>query len=147
VASANVEAARAFYPTEHTDLVPVMAREDAVERLEEQFGELFDPDFETVDAAGVVKPDERGLEGFVAGFREWLGSFQAWSVKADDFIENGDKVLVPLDGTARSKTHQVEIPISGANLLTFAGGRITRIELHLDQSRAREAAGLAPEGR
>jgi len=42
----------------------------------------------------------------------------------------------------RSKTHEVEMPIDGANILTIRDGKLSRLEMFLDQSEALEAAGL-----
>jgi hypothetical protein len=54
-----------------------------------------------------------------------------------------NRVLVMLDVRARSKTHQVEMPVEGANLLTIKDGRVARIELFLERSQALEAAGMS----
>jgi hypothetical protein len=64
-------------------------------------------------------------------------------VTATDFIEAGQsRVLVMLDVRARSKTHQVEMPIEGANLLTLTAGRLARLELFFERGQALEAAGV-----
>jgi hypothetical protein len=60
-----------------------------------------------------------------------------------EFIDaDADRVLVMVDVLARSKTHQVEMPIEGANLLTFREERLARLELFFDRAQALEAAGL-----
>jgi hypothetical protein len=64
-------------------------------------------------------------------------------VTATEFIEvDENRVLVMLDVRARSKTHQVEMPIEGANLMTLSDGKLARLELFFDREQAREAAGL-----
>ena len=61
-----------------------------------------------------------------------------------DFIDvDENRVLVMLDIRARSRTHQVEMPVEGANLLTIKDGRMARIELFFERSQALEAAGLS----
>ena len=141
--SANVDSARAFYPSERIDLAEVLAGEDIAANLEEQFGSMFQADFETVDPTGTVtgSTELRGMTGFIAGFREWLSSWESWRVKADDFLESGNNVLVMLDVVARSKS-QIEIAQRAANVLTFEDGRVTRVEIHLDPEAARRAAGI-----
>jgi ketosteroid isomerase-like protein len=141
VSAENVEKARLIYPTERTDISDVFAREDAVALLESQLGHIFDPEFETVDPTGFVSLEQRGMEGFVAGWREWLGSWESWAVVAEDFVAAGDKVLVLLDIVARARASQVELPQRGANILTFSDGRIVRVELYVDGWAAREAFG------
>ena len=142
MASANVETVRGFYPTEPLEFKTVIEREDAVEFLEARFGDVFADDFETADSSGIVAPAARGMAGFVAGWREWLASFDSWSVAVDSFEESGDTVLVVLDIVARSSTGHVEMPTRAANVLTFRDGRVQRVELHTDIAQARLAAGL-----
>jgi len=54
-----------------------------------------------------------------------------------------ERVLVLMEVRARSKTHRVEMPVEGANLLTIRDGKLARLEMFLDQNEAREAAGLS----
>jgi hypothetical protein len=65
-------------------------------------------------------------------------------VAPTDFIDvDENRVLVMLGVRARSKTHQVEMPVEGANLLTIKDGRVARLELFFDRAQALEAAGLS----
>lgn len=142
MAGENLERARRFYPSERLDIAEVFRRDDAVELLESQFGDMFQDDFETVDLSGTVTPTTRGMAGFIEGWREWLESFERWSVVADGFVESGDKILVRLDIVARSRTDRVDVPTRGANVLVFTGGKISRVELHTGVDAAERAAGL-----
>jgi ketosteroid isomerase-like protein len=147
----NVEAARRLYPGE-VDVVAVLADRKA---LDVTLGPLVHPDFETVTVPGQVpvsgasgqntsRPIVHGLDGFVSGFGDWLSAWETWVVTPTDFIDvDEDRVLVMLDIRARSKTHQVEMPVEGANLLTIKDGRIARIELFFERGQALEAAGLS----
>jgi ketosteroid isomerase-like protein len=152
----NVEVVRRLYPGT-VDLVAQLADPGRFEGLRAVLDSLVHPDFETVAVAGQVplsqagagmpegssRPTYYGVEGFVAAFRDWLSAWESWMVTATDFIEvDENRVLVPLDVRARSKTHQVEMPIEGANLVTLRDGRLTRLELFFDRAQALEAAGL-----
>jgi ketosteroid isomerase-like protein len=149
----NVEVARRLYPGT-VDLVATFADPAAFEETWAVFESLVHPDFETVTVPGQVplsgvgaedpsRPIFYGLDGFVAAFRDWLSAWESWLVTATDFIDTDEnRVLVLLDVRARSKTHQVEIPIQGANLLTLRDGRIARLELFFDRDQALGAAGL-----
>ena len=65
-------------------------------------------------------------------------------MRPTDFIEaDQERVVVVLDIRARSKTHQVDIPFEGANLLTFRDGKLARAELFTTRDAALEAAGLS----
>src|SRR5512133_1184275 len=111
-------------------------------------------DFETVTVPGQVplpgvsadpsRPIVYGLDGFVNAFRDWLSAWDTWVVTAPDFIDvDENRVLALFDVRARSKTHQVEMPIEGATLTTVTDGRIARLELFFDREQALEAAGLS----
>ena len=118
------------------------------------FGPIAHPDFETIAVPGQLplsgagaedpsQPTYYGLEGFAAAFRDWLSAWETWVVTATDFIDvDESRVLVVLDVGARSKTHQVEMPIEGANLVTIRDGKLARLELFFDRDQAIEAAGL-----
>jgi hypothetical protein len=71
-------------------------------------------------------------------------AWDTWVVTAPDFIDvDQNRVLAVFDVRARSKTHQVEMPIEGASLITVIEGRVARLELFFDRERALEAAGLS----
>jgi hypothetical protein len=111
-------------------------------------------DFETVAVPGAIplsdpaaedptQPTFSGMDGFRGAFLDWLSAWESWVVTATNFIDvDENRVLVLLDVRARSKTHQVEMPIEGANLLTLRDGKLARIELFFKRAQAREAAGL-----
>jgi hypothetical protein len=145
-----VEVVRRLFPGE-VDVVAGLADRKA---LDATLGPLVQPDFETVTVPGQVplsgagvddpsRPIFYGLDGFVAAFRDWLTAWETWVVTPADFIDvDENRVLVMLDIRARSKTHQVEMPVEGANLLTIKDGKVARIELFFDRDQALEAAGL-----
>jgi SnoaL-like protein len=146
----NVEIARRLYPGA-VDVVTVLADRKA---LNATLGPLVQPDFETVTVPGQVplsgagaedpsRPIFYGLDGFVNAFHDWLTAWETWVVTPTDFIDvDENRVLVMLDIRARSKTHKVEMPVEGANLLTIKDGTIARIELFFERDQALEAAGL-----
>jgi hypothetical protein len=153
----NVEIVRRLYPGT-VDLVATLADPGRVEATRAVFEPLVHPDFETVAVAGQVplshagaefpegssRPTYYGLDGFVAAFLDWLSAWESWAVTATDFIDvDENRVLVLLDVRARSKTHQVEMPIDAANLLTLRDGRVARLELFFERAQALEAAGLS----
>ncbi len=149
----NVEIVRRLYPGP-VDLVATVGGPDGFETTRAAFEPLVPPDFETVTVPGQVplsgagaenpsRPIFHGMDGFVNAFRDWLSAWESWVVTATDFINvDENRVLVMLDIRARSKTHQVEMPIEGANLWTLSNGKLARLELFFDRDRALEAAGL-----
>jgi hypothetical protein len=148
----NIEAARRLYPGT-VDVVATLADPGGWEATRRMLEPLVHPDFETLPIPGQLlsgatagdpsRPIFYGLDGFVSAFRDWLSAWESWVVTAADFIDvDENRVLVLLDVRARSKTHQVEMPIEAANLLTLRDGRLARLELFFDRAQALEAAGL-----
>jgi hypothetical protein len=147
----NVEIVRRLYPGD-VDLVAVLVDREALEATLEP---LVHPDFETITVPGQIplsgaaaaessRPIFYGVDGFVSAFVDWLSAWESWVITATDFIDvDESRILVMLDVRARSRTHQVEMPVEGANLLTLRDGKLERLELFFDRSQALEAAGLS----
>ncbi len=147
----NVEVARRCYPGT-ADMVALLGDPAGLQAVRNMFEPLVHTDFETVTVPGQVplsgtrdssRPTLHGIDGFIGGFRDWLDAWDRWAVTATQFIDvDAERVLVMVDVLARSKTHQVEMPIEAATLLTFRDSKLTRLELFFDRAEAREAAGL-----
>jgi hypothetical protein len=146
----NVEVARLLYPGP-LDLVALLEDPRAFEAALVE--SLVHPDFETVPVpgqvpfSGVGAQDThqvvRGVDGFVTAFGDWLSAWETWVIAPAGFIDvDANRVLVMLDVQARSKTHQVEMPVEAANLLTLRDGRLARLEAFFSREQALEAAGL-----
>jgi ketosteroid isomerase-like protein len=154
VSQENVEVVRRIYPGP-VDLVATVGGPEGFEATRVAFEPLVHPDFETVTVPGQVplsgagaenpsRPIFYGVDGFVSAFRDWLSAWESWVVTATDFIDVDEtRVLVMIDVRARSKTHQVEMPIEGANLMTLRDGKLARLELFIDRDQALQAAGLS----
>jgi hypothetical protein len=150
VAPSNLQVARRLFPAE-LDLAEAVARPAALRAALEP---IVHPDFEIVGApdqlplmgtgAGSSPGIYIGIDGFVAGFRDWLSTWDSWIVAHEELIEvDKQRVLVLIRVAARSRTHGVEMPIEAANLLTIVAGRVSRLELFFNRAQARKAAGLA----
>jgi ketosteroid isomerase-like protein len=147
----NVEVARRLYPGS-LDLVAALADREAFEAALEP---LVHPDFETVTVPGQVplsgagaqdtlQQVAYGVDGFVSAFGDWLSAWATWVITATEFIDvDASRVLVMLDIRGRSKTHQVEMPAEGANLLSLRDGRVARLETFFGHDQALKAAGLS----
>jgi hypothetical protein len=147
----NLEVAQRLYPGP-LDLVALLRDRNALEAALEP---LAHPSFETVTAprqiplsgAGsedALRQELYGVDGFVSGFGDWLSAWETWVITPTDFLDvDENRVLVLLDIRARSKTHQVDMPVKGANLLTLRDGKLARLETFFGHEQALEAAGLS----
>ena len=149
----NVEVVRLLYPGT-VDLVAALDDPD----LAQSAASLVHADFQTVGGVGVIpmshdsveveeesgQPTTYGPDGFIGLWRDWLTAWESWVVTPTEFIDVDEhRVLVLLNIRARSKTHQVEMPMEGANLLTLKDRKLTRLELFFDRGEALKAAGLS----
>jgi SnoaL-like domain len=74
---------------------------------------------------------------------DWMIPWASYQVDVDEMLDAGDRVvaLVTLSGQTLHDAVRIEQP--GAAVFTVAGGKIVRVEFHLDQREALESAGLS----
>ena len=84
-----------------------------------------------------------GPDGVREYMRRFLAQWEEWAVEADGMEATGDTVLVRATqrGTFRSSGISSEMP--GFFVFTFRAGRIIRLDTIMNESDAREAAGLS----
>ena len=82
----------------------------------------------------------RGHDGLVQAFTEWIEPFSEYRAEALDFIEAGDRILVPNRqwGTGKTSGAKVEIEVTWA--YEFRDGLVTRIDEYDNLDEARAAA-------
>ena len=84
-----------------------------------------------------------GLPQIVREFEE--RDLEAWEerrLEAEEFIDAGDDVVVLLHEYRRGRGSGVELEIDTAVVVAVSGGRVVRIQSHMDRRAALEAAGL-----
>jgi uncharacterized protein len=107
--------------------------------------ELFDPDYEFDNTE--LWPDVVEVLGFTAAqdaMREYWETFDAYRVEIDEVIhtDEGRVVNVVRDG-GRMKGTDTEVWNRFIHVWTLRDGRIVRLSVHADRSRALEVAGLS----
>jgi hypothetical protein len=138
------------------ELTSLMAAEDAVVRMNdlalleegvEAIRQVAAPDFVfalvTPAEVGGTRAEYAGVEGFVAGWQDWLDVFDSFQVEPGEQIEAADKIISMVRTTAIPKGTTAAIEGSAAGVFTFDGDRISRMEFNLDQEAALRAAGLS----
>jgi ketosteroid isomerase-like protein len=109
--------------------------------------ELWAPDA-VFEPAGVLPDASRrphvgwdGVLHFIGTQTEAFSEGSGW-LTADEFIDRGDYLIVPIrfGGTARHTGLPVEFSL--VQLFTFGDGKVTRSEMHRTVAEALEVAGL-----
>ena len=106
--------------------------------------ELFDPDYEFDNRE--VWPDLADVLGFDAAqeaMREYWKTFEAYHVEIEEvlYADEGRVVDVVRDG-GRMRGADAEVWNRFVHVWTLRDGRIVRLSVHTDRTRALEAAGL-----
>jgi ketosteroid isomerase-like protein len=74
--------------------------------------------------------------------REWLSPWEDWRCQAEEFVTNGEFVVVLARYIGRGKESGVTVDTEGAHLWRMRDGRAIRLEVFSSRSRALAAAGL-----
>jgi uncharacterized protein len=73
---------------------------------------------------------------------EWLSEWEDWRCEAEEFMTNGEFVVVLARYSGRGKESGVTVDSEGAHVWTMRDGKAIRLEVFSSRSRALEAAGL-----
>jgi ketosteroid isomerase-like protein len=99
-----------------------------------------DVEFEMVDW-----PEAAKVRGVDAMARTWFASLRAWDdfrVEATDYREAGPHIVVMNRIRGRGRGSTAEVSADTASVWTVEGGKVTRLALYWNTSKALEAAGL-----
>jgi ketosteroid isomerase-like protein len=69
----------------------------------------------------------------------WLGEWEDWRAEADEFLEFGDHVVVLASYRGRGRGSGVEIHQLGAHVFQLRDGRVVRLEIFANRSKAIES--------
>jgi ketosteroid isomerase-like protein len=105
--------------------------------------ELLAPDFEWLQLAGAVEPgSHRGAQA-VEALRRIFEMWADFSVRAEEFIDAGEKVVVVARTRGIDRDGRADLDQVFAYVWTVRGGRLARNEVFADRAIALQAAGLA----
>jgi ketosteroid isomerase-like protein len=83
-----------------------------------------------------------GRDVFEDQLREFLGTWTDYSIKAEEFVDAGDKVLVECHQQGRGKESGAEVDQTLFTVWTFRNQKVVGLEFFSDEAKARNAAGL-----
>ncbi len=138
----NLELVRAFFAGAPDDLVAAIEDPEWVESARAGLKPLLADDFEFVTVSqSVGMPGARkGVERFFTIYRAYAEMWESYSLKPQQFVAVGDKVVVEAKISGTTRTGGVPLEQDVAAVYTFEGGRIRRIEEFSDLASAHAAA-------
>jgi ketosteroid isomerase-like protein len=103
---------------------------------------LFDEDVIT-QRFGVDPGTWHGHEGLVDLVSKWVGTFEEYVLRAEEFIDTGERVLVRVAQEGRGKGSGA--PVEGVFWFVHGvrGRQIVRFDMCVTKAQALEAAGLS----
>jgi ketosteroid isomerase-like protein len=118
-------------------------RERGIDAMED----LVHPDFEGgADPQLLTEPQVyRGPEGIRRWFEGFEGFIEDVRFEADQFVGNGDRVLVAARLVGRGVGSGIEVEQRAWQVWTLRDGRAIRLHIYADEAEARREAGLDPE--
>ena len=105
-------------------------------------GELFAPDavLEQIAEPGSVFHGRDAIAGYM---REFLAQWSEFRIEAEEFVDEGDVVIVGERQYATGKTSGVATETTFYSIWTFDDGLVVKVRWELDRESALEAAGLS----
>jgi ketosteroid isomerase-like protein len=88
-----------------------------------------------------LEPVYQGREAVIAGSRHYWGTWDEYSLEAEEVIDRGATVVVAIRERMRGKGSGVRIDRRWAQTWTFQRGRVIRWEVFRDKEEAMAAVG------
>jgi uncharacterized protein len=79
--------------------------------------------------------------------RAWLSGWEQWECDAEEYIEQGDTVIVLTRYRGRGKTSGVDVDVPGAHVWEMRDGMATRFEVFADREAVLKKHEARPSGR
>ena len=138
----NVELIRGLWePVLGVDFTAFDWDDEAIREMTEQF---WSPEIELRWLRS--SPEARvyqGRDGVIQAFREWFEPFSEFHVEPHDFIEVGDRVVVPNRQWGIGSASGIPVEFEAAWVYEIRDGQIARIDEYDTLDAALEAAGLS----
>jgi ketosteroid isomerase-like protein len=102
-----------------------------------------DPHIELVIAEGLEGDSFNGLDAAAKGWREWLSGWDGYRAHAHEYRDlDADRVLVLGRMNGRGRISGIRSETETANVFHVRGGRVVRLTLYRDRTRAFADLGL-----
>ena len=84
----------------------------------------------------------RGREGVIQAFREWVDPFSEYYAEPQDFIEVGDRVVVPMRQWGIGSSSGIPVEVEVTWVYEIRDNQMSRLDEYDTLEEALEAAGL-----
>ena len=78
-----------------------------------------------------------------ARLRDWLSPWQQWQCEAEEFVADGEHVVVLARYSGRGKGGGVPVNVEGAHVWRIHDRKAVRLEIFSDRAKALRSVGLA----
>ena len=113
------------------------------EGIRELVEQQYAPDVELRwSATGPETRVYRGRDGVIQAFREWVEPFSEYRTEPLDYIDVGDRVVIPQRQWGVGRTSGIPVDIEVTHVYEFRNGQIIRIDEYDTREEALKAAGL-----
>jgi ketosteroid isomerase-like protein len=141
----NVEIVRAmFEPFNGVDIADIDWSGEAMREIIER-GYSPEVKLTTMESAIGIGPSRSysGWDGLVRYLNEWFGPFSEYHLDSLDFIDAGDRVIVPSRARGVGGGSGIHVDMELAISYEFRDGLITRVDQYDTVDDALQAAGLS----
>ena len=140
----NVEKIKALLePFDDAEITGIDWEGEAIREILERD---YSPDIElrTLESGIGIGPSSfyKGWDGLIRYFREWFEPFSEYRMKWLDYIDAGQRVLVPMEACAVGSASGAPVELELVLSYELQDGVITRLDEYDTVEQALEAAGL-----
>jgi ketosteroid isomerase-like protein len=89
------------------------------------------------------EPAGRGHNAVLSSLQGWEETWEDYSMRAEEYLDAGNKVVAALHFTGRGKASGVEVDARSYQVHTIREGKIVQMIEFTDRADALEAAGLS----
>jgi len=100
-----------------------------------------DPELEVHDRDRTGRV-HKGREGWHSFIREWMETWESYTVEVVDIERKGDSVFIHLLQSGVGRESGIEFSEPFSQVLTFRDEKVVRFEIFIDRADAERAAGL-----
>ena len=139
----NVELVLGLQPPPDLDMAHLFRDDAAFAAMIKVVAPKLHPDFEVVGIEATRgKTTYRGLDGYRAGWLDWLAPWATYRAEIVDAKDLGDRVLLFVRDFGRRNGSSQDVVQDAGSVWTLREGKVARAEFYADRTAALEAVGL-----